>query len=682
LAQSVAFTVHLPTNVDPAIDPTTALPAIKFAALAALGYVGNAANVTADELSVHWVTEYTEVGVVVHVDSAESAEKVKTEVASQAFIDEFSSLTTASFGGPATPSSPSIVTEIIPGPSPPPPQPSPPSPSPPPPLSPGQSFGQAVAFTVSPPSNISNVDPAITLSAIKAAVYAAIVHVGNSAGITEDDVSVYWVTEFTEVGVEVHVDSAESAEKVKTEVASQAFTDEFSSLTTTSLGGPATPSFPTIKTVVNPAPSPAPPLSPGASTGQAVAFTVSPPANVDPATALSAIKAAILAALIRAGNSAGITGDDVSVYWVTEFTEVGVEVHADGIASAEAIKNEVASQTFINEMERLTTISLGGPATPSFPTIKTIVNPAPSPSPPVTTAKPPVTSKSEADPHFTGAEGGKFDFKGVHKKVYNLLSTSNMTINARITHDTFFSQPEANASEILVHGSYFTEAFVNMAIGTNRSMKIAYKAGIKQTSVLVIIDSRPHSLGVDSMLSISGKDSNDHSFTISSTKMFNPSVKPSATIVKHVKLPIEGERKLMLDNGEWTIEIKSMYYPLREKNGDKQRLDFFLEPRSLSLGKVAPHGLLGQTFDADNIAIDGARDQYGAEKVVTTKAMGEGAIEGVAKDYEIISHDPYSPTFKFSRWNLIEAAPRDISKLTGTKRHHKGKMSKGLHIEL
>merc|ERR1739848_776251 len=144
----------------------------------------------------------------------------------------------------------------------------------------------------------------------------------------------------------------------------------------------------------------------------------------------------------------------------------------------------------INEMERLTTISLGGPATPSSPTIKSIVIPAPSPSPPVTTAKPPVTtasppvtSKSEADPHFTGAEGEKFDFKGVHKKVYNLLSTSNMTINARITHDTFFSQPEANASEILVHGSYFTEAFVNMAIGTNRSMKIAYKAGIEQTSL-------------------------------------------------------------------------------------------------------------------------------------------------------------------------------------------------------
>ena len=35
--------------------------------------------------------------------------------------------------------------------------------------------------------------------------------------------------------------------------------------------------------------------------------------------------------------------------------------------------------------------------------------------------------------------------------------------------------------------------------------------------------------------------------------------------------------------------------------------------------KVAPHGLLGQTFDGDNIAVDGAVDDY-SPSVVVTKA--------------------------------------------------------------
>ena len=61
--------------------------------------------------------------------------------------------------------------------------------------------------------------------------------------------------------------------------------------------------------------------------------------------------------------------------------------------------------------------------------------------------------------------------------------------------------------------------------------------------------------------------------------------------------------------------------------------------------QVAPHGLLGQTFDGDGVAIDGAIDDYSA-KVVVTKAMGEGAIEGVAADYELPSASPFSTKFK------------------------------------
>ena len=49
-------------------------------------------------------------------------------------------------------------------------------------------------------------------------------------------------------------------------------------------------------------------------------------------------------------------------------------------------------------------------------------------------------------------------------------------------------------------------------------------------------------------------------------------------------------------------------------------------------------------------------------------AVGEGAIEGSAKDYEILATDKFSAAFKYSRWNLAEAPPRNLSSLTGNKR--------------
>ena len=62
--------------------------------------------------------------------------------------------------------------------------------------------------------------------------------------------------------------------------------------------------------------------------------------------------------------------------------------------------------------------------------------------------------------------------------------------------------------------------------------------------------------------------------------------------------------------------------------------------------QVAPHGLIGQTFDGDGVAVDGALDDYSAN-VVYTKALGEGAIEGQAADYELPPNAPFSSVFKY-----------------------------------
>ena len=92
-----------------------------------------------------------------------------------------------------------------------------------------------------------------------------------------------------------------------------------------------------------------------------------------------------------------------------------------------------------------------------------------------------------------------------------------------------------------------------------------------------------------------------------------------------------------------------------------------LTPRAnMDLAKVAPHGLIGQTYDGDGVGVIGKTDDYKTRNnTVTTSAMGEGAIEGEASDYEMASK--YATDFKFSRFGLTEAKPRDATKLTGQK---------------
>jgi len=107
-----------------------------------------------------------------------------------------------------------------------------------------------------------------------------------------------------------------------------------------------------------------------------------------------------------------------------------------------------------------------------------------------------------------------------------------------------------------------------------------------------------------------------------------------------------------------------------------KRVDFSLA--SIGGDNPVAHGLLGQTFDNDDVAVDGALDNYtgtlisGNERighrVVTTQAMGEGAIEGVPQDYEIDPSNPFSTEFKFSHFNSPVPAPRNASALTGNKR--------------
>mmetsp|Transcript_66131 Transcript_66131/g.174579 ORF Transcript_66131/g.174579 Transcript_66131/m.174579 type:complete len:150 (-) Transcript_66131:188-637(-) len=105
------------------------------------------------------------------------------------------------------------------------------------------------------------------------------------------------------------------------------------------------------------------------------------------------------------------------------------------------------------------------------------------------------------------------------------------------------------------------------------------------------------------------------------------------------------------------------------------RMDVSVQPLYNTVAHaVAPHGLLGQTYDGDGLPVHGQRDRYDrlddglptrarthAGGTVTTRARGEGAIEGSSEMYRVSR--PFDTAFVFSRFGLQSATSRNVTAL-------------------
>merc|ERR1719198_230177 len=111
-------------------------------------------------------------------------------------------------------------------------------------------------------------------------------------------------------------------------------------------------------------------------------------------------------------------------------------------------------------------------------------------------------------------------------------------------------------------------------------------------------------------------------------------------------------------SSRWFLDIS--FHVLDEKEGDAKKFG-----RS-TLGRIAPHGIVGQSFDGSLIAVSGKQDKYGDAPEFTTTAQAEGAIEGNFTEY--IMPSPFATSFKYARFDATgTVAPRDVSALTGEK---------------
>ena len=274
-----------------------------------------------------------------------------------------------------------------------------------------------------------------------------------------------------------------------------------------------------------------------------------------------------------------------------------------------------------------------------------------------------LSAGGQADPHMFGSNGDRFDFKGRNETVYNVFSTRHFAANVLFMHDTFHMGGTCpRCSTKTVHGSFMKEVFLNLTTDANTSVTVHFTALTPSTARLTSL--LP---GVDAKQSMELKVSQ---------------VLPGAKELTFDNVLVRLERihtrevRLKVSNGKFEVVAKSRMYPYADQNQRKKRIDFTIA--SIGEEDHAAHGLVGQTFDKDDVAIDGALDDYTGtlvsgndrigHRVVTTQAMGEGAIEGVPEEYEIDRSAPFSTNFKFSRFDSLVAAPRNTKALTGKKR--------------
>ena len=268
-------------------------------------------------------------------------------------------------------------------------------------------------------------------------------------------------------------------------------------------------------------------------------------------------------------------------------------------------------------------------------------NPGPDPGPGTDLGgpNPAPGAGASGDPHINGANGDKFDFKGLHDTIYNLLSWSRVTLNALFQHKTY---SDAGPKHREVHGSYMTAGFAAIKTNADRLLHIGYDA----TRAVFI------------KVAVNGTEPTAYKAPFSMT-------------IDDVSVAL-ADRVATIATPEWSLALSSKFKAGIVAAGNtcasgKCFLEVKVSPRTdVTKLKVAPHGLIGQTYDGDGVGVIGKMDDYKTrDDVVTTSAMGEGAIEGGASDYEMASK--YATDFKFSRFGLTEAKPRDATKLSGQK---------------
>jgi len=245
---------------------------------------------------------------------------------------------------------------------------------------------------------------------------------------------------------------------------------------------------------------------------------------------------------------------------------------------------------------------------------------------------------AQGDPHFVVGDGDTFDFKGVNNTVYNLVSHTNLSVNALFLYQDFELGQEKKK---LVHGSFMRAAYVTLQTNANRTLRIEYTSTRPAIASVSVADGGSMTMreGGESEISL-----DDVSVSLKKQKLEVVTPEWAVTVTVKVGPSIIGAKTCATGRCIINMQVKPRF--------------------DIARTKVAPHGLIAQSFDGDGIQVLGAVDNYNKQEV-TTAAMGDGAIEGTASQYAVA--DKFATSFAFSRFGKKVALPRNVTALSGMK---------------
>ena len=248
------------------------------------------------------------------------------------------------------------------------------------------------------------------------------------------------------------------------------------------------------------------------------------------------------------------------------------------------------------------------------------------------------TTSSNGDPHLQFADGGSADFRGSHNGIYNMLTSDGISVNALFREQDFyqsasgieFARPGSKQGEkFLVHGTFIFEAYTTVRTSSGRLLHLHTKAGPFSSANVAFLENN---------VPVSQLDEHNE------------------RVVDNIKITTK-DGVATIETPEWVVLCKIICT-------DKSH---FLNLSFKSLTNAAAHGIIGQSYNHDGLAVDGAKDVYnsvpGGE--TTTTAQAEGAIEGHHSDY--LMESPFATAYRYSLFNNKGAAVRDIRKLANKR---------------
>ena len=274
--------------------------------------------------------------------------------------------------------------------------------------------------------------------------------------------------------------------------------------------------------------------------------------------------------------------------------------------------------------------------------------------PPFSPAASPTGSSLTGDPHLHFAHGGEADFRGEDGGLYAMLHHHDLAVNDMFEACAFFLE---SPSFLKVRGTFVTDVFFKIAtVASGSLLRVEFSPNAPPTPLI-------------------------HGLNHSGIRRLVPGESLVAEDVSIAFAERGAAEVLYVRTAGWAVNATARFIR-RSATTLKKQVDLSFLPlrdpleQQQRTGKVvAPHGLIGQSFDGDNIAVDGNKDHYrelwwrqtslkGRE--ITTEAQAEGAIEGSGEDYRVA--DIFATDFKYRRFAVASAAPRNASALTGTKR--------------